>query len=376
MRTRILFLPASQIDNAGDQLINQAAIAALRPHGEIIVDDLRTPPWFLQAIGAGPHERFSAISRDRFYPGLVKMLLKRRLTGEPLRYCLVLPPGHLFRQGLAAARVATLWHLKLLLLRVLGCTVVRAGFSIGPFDRVNLWAEKFGAFCHSFYGVRDRVSHALARSHGFRHLHCVPDLAWTFHPAPTATALPPHGAVVLSFRANATGERHSSDYLLPIRQRLRALLHATELRQRPLLVSYQVQADREAAAELLADLQDGFTVEWRAERLSIAEASALYAGAHCVISNRLHVLLLAARNNTLPVALARGADNVKITSILVDNGLDDVVIDVDRGEADNVQRLQRILAARDSVIERFSDAARDNGARVHQALAGLLARPA
>jgi polysaccharide pyruvyl transferase WcaK-like protein len=372
VRTKILFLPASQIDNAGDQLINLAAIAALRPHGDIVVDDRLTPEWFLQGIGARPDERFTSISSGRFYVGAVKMLLRRKLSGEAVRYCFVMPPGHLFRRGVAAARTATVWHLKLLLLRALGCRVCRAGFSIGPFDRINLWAERFGAVCHSYYGLRDTTSLALARRHGFTHVHQVPDLAWTYRPTVELDPSSPQGHVVLSFRANATGESHQPDYLEPLLDRLKALLRASGLRQRRLVVAHQVRSDRAAAEQTYHALKDEFDVEWRADKLSIDEASTLYAGAHCVISNRLHVLLLAARNGTLPLALARGSDNVKITSILVDNALDDVVVDVGLPEADNRERLVRALSSREAVIGRFAEAARENTAKVRRAFATML----
>ena len=40
MKNRIHFLPAGQVDNLGDQLINMAVVDAVRPYGEVVINDL------------------------------------------------------------------------------------------------------------------------------------------------------------------------------------------------------------------------------------------------------------------------------------------------------------------------------------------------
>jgi hypothetical protein len=370
MQTRIHFQPASQIDNAGDQLINLATLNAVRRYGEIVVNDLRTPDWFIQGIGAGKDRRFSEFASRRFYVSLATMLLKQKFSGPALKQYLVFPPGHSARSGWREARIAFVWYAKLLLLRWLGCTVVRAGFSIGPFDRLNGWVESFGSRCFSYYGVRDRQSLALAQRFGFSEPHYFPDLAWSYLPPQRVAPAPAGGPVVLSFRSNAYGVVHSPEYLRPIRERLSQLLLGPALAGRRVVVAFQVQSDSEASQEIFEDLRDqGVDVTLLSAKLSIDEAASLYAGACCVISNRLHVLLLAAQSGTLPIPLADMKDNVKITSILDDNGLSDLIVNLEVGMVAAVELVGSILSARAQWLERLDAARRDNAGRIEAGFA-------
>lgn len=375
MKTEIYFQPATQVDNAGDQLINLATINAIRRYGDIIVDDRsgNTPRWFLEGIGTGNDTTFTSLSDDRFYLGLIKRLFRQRLKREPVRSFLVIPPGHYARKGRDQAKSALIWYAKLRVVRWLGCKPVRAGFSIGPFDEINTRVEAFGSGSYGFYGVRDRKSLALGQRNGFANLHYFPDLAWSYRP----TALPKpdaeEGYVVLSFRSNAYGVTHSSEYLAPIRERLRALLRCGDLASRKIVIAHQVLFDRPASIELAEALKDEFNVELIDPKLSIDEASQLYAKAHCVISNRLHVLLLASQSGTFAIPLASGSDNVKITSILDDNGLADVVLDVAAPEAESVARMEDLQRRRGEFLERFARASEENTQKIHGLYAGIFA---
>ena len=361
-----------QIENAGDQLINLATLNSIRAYGEVVLDDLRTPGWFIDLIGAATDRRFSEFSRRRFYVSLASLLLKQKFSGERLRHVLVLAPGHLSRRGLREARMAFTWYSKLLVLRLLGCKVVRAGVSIGPFDRVNGWVESFGSRGFDYYGVRDQESLALADRVRLSNARYFPDLAWSYRPVHRHSPAPDGGPVVLSFRSNSYGVVHSPEYLRPIRERLRRLLETPVLARKRVIVAYQVASDRDAALEIVADLQQqGVAIELRGEQLSIDEACALYASACCVISNRLHVLLLAAQGGTLPIALASMRDNSKITSILDDNGLGDLVINVADSESSSRDRIETIVGGRSEILRRIEHVREQNTRRIKDAFANV-----
>lgn len=361
MKTRIFFQPATQIHNAGDQLINLATLNAIRRHGEIVINDLRTPAWFIEGIGSTGDRRFSEFAPTRFYLNLVRLLLKQRFSGERLQNVLLLPPGHVSRKGLRPAWGAFMWFVKLLLLRILGCRVVWAGFSIGPFDRANGWVESFGTRCLSYYGLRDTESLALAKRFHFSGARYFPDLAWSFIPRQRCSPAPTEGPVVVSFRSNAYGVVHSSAYLAPIRDRLCQLLNSASLAGKRVVVAFQVQSDEEASRELCDHLRtQGIQAELSESRLSIDGAASLYAGACCVISNRLHVLLLAAQSGTLPIPLADMKDNVKITSILKDNSLSDITFTLEEDNLSCLDRLNDLIENRNEVLDRFSKASVKN----------------
>ena len=127
------------------------------------------------------------------------------------------------------------------------------------------------------------------------------------------------------------------------------------------MVAFQVQSDEEASRELCDHLRtQGIQAELSENRLSIDEAASLYAGACCVISNRLHVLLLAAQSGTLPIPLADMKDNVKITSILKDNSLSDITFTLEEDNLSCLDRLNDLIENRNEVLDRFAKASVKN----------------
>lgn len=371
MRNRAYFMPAGQVDNLGDQLINMATLDAMRPHAEIVVDDLATPGWFVDAIARQGDLRFSSISSRRFYLNLARKIVRERLRGEAVRNFIVLPPGHTSRHGARQARAACGRYLRLLFLRMLGCRIVRAGLSIGPFDRLNAIVESAASRVIGFYGLRDQASLALARRYRFADPQYFPDLAWN-GPFERPSRDHADGPVVLSFRSNAFGQVHSSRYLAPIRQRLRQLLGSPPLHGRPIVVAYQVQADAQAARELFEDLRDaGHPVELLIERLDLSRARGLYREAFCVLSNRLHVLLMAAQSGGLPIAVVQSGDNDKITSMLVDNGLEGLALRLDVDASGDLETLNRILDGRDLAMERIDRVRCENARRISEGVAAI-----
>lgn len=67
MKNKIFFLPASQVDNTGDVLINKVLLDQLRKHGELIINDENKPDWFLDEIGVVKSERLSSHTTSKFY---------------------------------------------------------------------------------------------------------------------------------------------------------------------------------------------------------------------------------------------------------------------------------------------------------------------
>lgn len=121
----------------------------------------------------------------------------------------------------------------------------------------------------------------------------------------------------------------------------------------------QVREDEDRARELAAEL-DGTFEAW-GDRDALAQETLLrerYDGAKLVISDRMHVLVLAALSGAVPVELVP-APTRKITEAFATIGLHDVSIDA---AAHTPTELERMLAARlgttDEVRARVEDAAR------------------
>ena len=376
MKNRIHFLPAGQVDNLGDQLINMAVVDAVRPYGEVVINDLDTPKWFVDAISAPGDRRFSEFSDRRFFSSLARILMKEKGGRETLQHYVILPPGHTSRKGFRQARLALGRYARLLLLRSLGCRIVRVGFSIGPFDRINGVVESFGSRAFDFYGVRDQESLALARKYRFQRPHLFPDLAWSGSRSQVREDVDAQDVVVVSFRSNAFGQVHDKEYLVPLIDRLRGLLSASRLAGKRVVVAFQVEADRSASGEIFEALRSsGFPVYLYRDRLTLEGAHTLYRKACCVISNRLHVLLLAGQSGSLPIALAHMKDNLKITGMLQDNDLGDLVLNVEDEHDTTPERIDSILAGRAETLKRFAKAREGNCRRIDEGLVQLFGRP-
>jgi len=121
---------------------------------------------------------------------------------------------------------------------------------------------------------------------------------------------------------------------------VRATASAHGLRIRTVV---QVREDEDRARELAAEL--GGTFDPWGERDAVAQEALLrerYDGAKLVISDRMHVLVLAALSGAVPVELVP-APTGKITAAFATIGLDDVSIDA---AAHGTDELVRMLTAR------------------------------
>ena len=249
----------------------------------------------------------------------------------------------------------------------------RVGFSIGPFDRINGVVESFGSRAFDFYGVRDQESLALARKYRFQRPRLFPDLAWSGSRSQVREGVDAQDVVVVSFRSNAFGQVHSKEYLLPLIDRLRGLLSTPHLAGKGVVVAFQVEADRSASGEIFEALRSSrFPVDLYRDRLTLDAAHALYRKACCVISNRLHVLLLAGQSGSLPIALAHMKDNLKITSMFEDNNLGDLVLNVEDARP---ERIESILAGRAKTLKQFATAREGNCRRIDEELVKLFGPP-
>src|SRR5690606_7270723 len=93
------------------------------------------------------------------------------------------------------------------------------------------------------------------------------------------------------------------------------------------VLSYRVDFDRDINKDLRERIKGHASVEFRDGTLTLDEALKLYASAGVVISNRLHVLLVAILAGSIPVALTDLETHAKITDLFRDNGLDEYLVD-------------------------------------------------
>lgn len=350
MANKIFFLPASQIDNTGDVLINKVLLDQLRQYGELIINDAGKPDWFLKEIGVSPSERLSAISNLKFYDYLDAQLSQDKQNN----YSLVIHPGHTSRFGRKSAVYGDHGLLFTRFLRRLkkkGCNILRFGFSIGPFDLYNTIAEMFYTTAYKKYAVRDTESFKLGKKNFLQNIVQMPDLAWSYKNTEETGGDNEEPYIVISFRSNKFGTVHSSEYLKPVIEQLKLILPDNQ----KIKVIYQVKYDQEPAKEIYESLKDIKNVELVDEKLNLQQASDLYKNADFIVSNRLHVLLLGIVQQVIALPLIIYGDNAKIINIYKDNGLEDYILNIKDDSAKNKTVIGKIISDKQNQRKRLKD---------------------
>lgn len=353
-----LYNPVTQYDNTGDLLINKSLVALLRKHGQIIIDDNNKPESFVAQLLAENDQRLSAITNQSLFSFIEHKL--RTSPGD--MYYLVFVPGDLsvkgFKKALSRIRF---FNSRLRKLKHMGCRILRLGISLNTFDVPNMIAESLYSSAYYIYGIRDRQSMDKAARFRFSNVHYFPDLAWAYHPKSIErVSAVRRRYILISFRANQSGTTHNGDFFLSIKNHLFAVLSQSSFDNYKIVVSYQVQYDREASQELVDLFSNHFEVEFIDKLLSLDEASELYMGADLVISNRLHVLLLGTICKTLSIPFINPLDNKKIAGIYKDNAIYDVVLDYRDNVTEVKNKLIDIIERRDIILNLLEDKYKDN----------------
>lgn len=371
------FKPAMQHDNTGDVLINKVLVNILKPYGHFFIDDTSKPEWFLNELGIEEDERFNKINPDtELYKHIAKECLKNLFSFGKKNCYLVFPPGHTSRKGknnYLYGMHGIRHTAKLMFLKGLGCKMIRFGFSIGPFDDYNTRGERYRSYCFKYYAVRDTVSLKLAKDNNFNNPKLSPDLAWAYRPKNDVRFAVKKKSVILSFRSNAFGKNHEEGYTAPIIDKLVQILSHNSFAGHEIVICYQVITDRDASIEIYDALKPLFPdTKFIDHKLELDEAADLYMESSVVLSNRLHVLLLAIQAGTLAFPLISFQDNVKITSIYGDNDLNDFILDQSQDADILSDKIQKILDGEDTYLLELSKKAERNTALIKSNLDSVI----
>jgi polysaccharide pyruvyl transferase WcaK-like protein len=347
----IFFKPALQVENTGDLLINKTEIDLVRKYGNVILDDNDRPEWYMRQLSPGGQDTLlSTLSSESLY----KTIFKRLRTQTNKDIYLLMPGGNTSRKGRQVALNTFRNFLRLYSLKLAGCKIIRTSFSIGPFDQINGWMESLNSRAFYHYSFRDQSSVELAKKYKFKDTKYAPDLAWAYEPDRVADVVK-KDYYVISLRANTYGSVHDSKYLKPIKAKLLEVLRSVIPSDSEIILSYQVKYDRDACFEIYDYFVNDFpNIKVLDKKLLLKDATDLYAGAKCVLSNRLHVLLLAMQTNTLAIPFVNDIDNRKITSIYNDNGLGGFMLYSDGEASQQRDRFRSVLEREADIMEQFT----------------------
>ncbi len=234
-------------------------------------------------------------------------------------------PGGVTGSGPRSRSPAWLQDLPLPLASALGVRLCQVGASFADLTTAHLarWRRR-RRWLHRLC-PRDSTSARYLSHHGIRHDGCIPDLAFQLfaHPRPLpAAGAAAAGGVCLSFRSDQTPGQAEAMAAAAL------ALHRHLGHQRPWRAMVQVGRDRPGMERLRAVLEAaGCPIGPLSDHHGDIDAClAAYRQVSLVVSNRLHVLLMAASEGARILALIDGPGGAKLEGLLSDIGLQEAAM--------------------------------------------------
>lgn len=305
-RPPVSFVPIrTQYENLGDVQICLGLLTELRRRGELRVVGAEVPPSLVELLGLAPQEM---VSRATWWTGLLGLAPGTRRV--PRR--LVLKPGGLVdpRNGKEGLR-PVVRLVGVVAARVSGAAAVQVGYSASGLSGPWLALERIKVRLMTTARPRDRLS--------------VERVGLDCEPVPDASVLSPDlsGTVGSATRDRVVVSLRETGRLTPSRAQAIGADVAAVAADRGLRPTVVTQVGRDAA--MSTALADGAASEvaatWdEADAASRVVLYGVYAEAAVVISNRLHVLLLAWLLGARTVAVV-GDEGSKIPGALATCGV-------------------------------------------------------
>jgi hypothetical protein len=310
--------------NLGDWVIYKNLILMCQRYGRVLLGGA-SPAELLRYLSA--QGDLSPCERIR-WPVLA---LVRARARSARRVFVMAPPSHRFSWRREHRLLAFTRDLgRAYAYRLLGARHCILGVTFGPFDATETIFQRLGAPAVDTIGVRDEQSGALASSLGYRNVRAMPDFAFAEPIAARAVPLSTRPRdLVLSFRSPVvSGDR---DDLSPdIRRLMGELLGAGRDRGRLSFVA-QATADTELNQDLwraFGERTGGDLTCFEGTARSVAPILARYSRAHVVLTNRLHVFLLALKQGAVPYIVTRVNRHHKISAMFKALRLEEFLLDL------------------------------------------------
>lgn len=311
---------ATQYENAGDCLINRELIRLLASRSTLFLNLATCPPDFARQVLAGIPE--SEQWRRSSWPFYLRMLWARL---QRRRCYWFLTPGGITGNGPRDMLPAWLRDLPLPFAAALGVRVCQVGASFGAMTAAHLarWRQRrrwLYRLC-----PRDSTSARYLAVHGIRHDGCIPDLAFELFisgPPPSVQADGDATRACFSFRTDQYPQQADDLAAAAV------CLHRRLAGRAQWRAIVQVGRDRPGMERLCARLaQAGCAIASVADHHTDLDACmAFYQEVSLVVSNRLHVLLMAARQGARILAVVDGPGGAKLQGVLRDIGLEGAAV--------------------------------------------------
>jgi hypothetical protein len=299
----------TQYENLGDEVINALLVRQLSARMPVVALTSGVPDWYVELF----RTHLPAGAAVSFEPSSAQFYLRLAAAGLTERSYLFLSPGDTTSRSTRFTPRDRMMQ-ALVALPQLRLANVGASFSSLGVPRAHIFAASLRRGAP--LTIRDLRSRAKAASEGVT-LPVVPDLAYLLG---RETSDQGDKALISLRQVNSTS--YSQDILV----RVIDLVRRAGLEP---VVSWQVGRDRDYCEGLARSLGIRF-IDFGADRPTLTQMAELYRQCRLVVSNRLHVLLIAAAYGAAAFPLV-DREETKVRGIFETAGLDDLIIDTDAG---------------------------------------------
>lgn len=312
----VFFSLRAQYENLGDEVINMLLLRELLKRQKVVAFTSGVPSWYLDNLLHGLERNSKELLLVEQYPKFLSMMIRSGCRGEASWFftsCGDVTPAR--EQAVRDGLLTSLQLLPSLRMAMVGVSLARVTTSRA---RMYRSAQARGGAVT----VRDSQSQTLLSQRG-AHVSLVPDLAFLL----PLSDLPSKTKLIISMR-----EVHS-DCGEKVLKKLHSIYHVARRQGLAPYVTWQVARDEDYCRTISQKLGAELVAPAATATGRLGAQLDLYDHSAVVVSNRLHVLLLAASRGARPIALLH-RDEVKVRSIFTDSAMAEQIINLDvTGEA-------------------------------------------
>ncbi|RZK22459.1 MAG: polysaccharide pyruvyl transferase family protein, partial [Flavobacterium sp.] len=328
----ISFIYPSRIkdSNLGDVLINTLLVREISKYGTVYFD------------GEIPSLHELIVSNNKFASNIIVVKGIDSFEGKPLlRWINLLkvankvsytfdPPGAYFEGNNYFKSKLKFYKYYLrarILKKLFNVDMLRWGISLGPYSEKGYNDQKLLTNVYCDVAVRDSQNYRVLEQKSFENISLIDDLAFLYNKDDFKVLIDNNSDkqkfsnryIVLSLRGNIEGHVLNEVYLNAVSVKVLELIKNFFVDIPDIVLAYQVVEDFESLVFVKSYLeQNGVKVILVDKQLDFASAIGLYSKAEFVVTNRLHVALLAILNDTVPIITTELASHHKLVNIFTD----------------------------------------------------------
>ena len=245
-------------------------------------------------------------------------------------------PGHISESGSTLkTTLKTVFNLfSVYFYSFLGIKSIKYGITLGPFNNFNWTLYRLICNKSKMIAIRDTENYSNLLNKKITNIELVPDLAFLLVDLIPQDFKKEFGVnqnlITISLRGSLTGKEVNNVYFEETYEKLNELILLLKENYdfNKTDITYQVDCDRNTSELLKQKLEknfNGLELNYIQKQLNIESAIEQYSKSGCLVTNRLHVFLLAMFTNTITIIITDSGKHSKLTSIVNDLGLQSLI---------------------------------------------------